>query len=42
VTIEGGGGNGSPLERWTDASAIKALTMRANTATRIGDILAIM
>ena len=41
VTIEGGVGRGSPLEKWIVARAIKAATMMAKTAIRrIGDILA--
>jgi hypothetical protein len=41
VTIEGGVGSGSPLEKWIVARAIKAATMRAKTAIRrMGDILA--
>jgi hypothetical protein len=41
VTIEGGVGKGSPLEKWIVARAIKAATMRAKTAfRRIRDILA--
>jgi hypothetical protein len=41
VTIEGGVGRGSPLEKWIVARAIKATTMMAKaTARRIGSILA--
>jgi hypothetical protein len=35
VTIEGGGGRGSPFEKWIVARAINAATMSAKTAIRL-------